>query len=155
MITRVPITVSNPDSARSLPAALGPDASGQADLSQVARVRVGRVAHEAVRDGTGQLAGPSLHATEVDGWNGHRRVGSRVEVGLQPGEAVVRALVGRRLARGERGEGGADCADVVARRPMGSVPKGTGSRSSMFWRIWVPSPSSKRPSLSCEMSQAA
>ena len=69
---------------------------GQAGLAQVAGVRVGRVADEAVRYGSRQLAGPPLHAAEIDRRRHRHRVRARVEVGLHAGDAVVRA--GRRRA---------------------------------------------------------
>ena len=69
VMTEVPMTTSNPASARSRPAVRAPSArAGRQVSSEVARIGVGGMADEAVRHRAGQGAGLALHPAEVDRW---------------------------------------------------------------------------------------
>ncbi len=73
-----------------------------------------------------QRARAPLDATEVEAWRSRLGVGARVEVGLQPGQVIVRTLVGGRLARCERREGGSDRTHIVSEAPDGVLTEGHG-----------------------------
>ena len=84
------------------------------------------MAHKAVGHGAGQLAGASLHAPQVHGRRHRLVVGSGVEVGLQTGDPVVRAVVVGGLAGRERVEAGPHRTDEVAQSADGVLTERHG-----------------------------
>ncbi len=99
----------------------GPGAQrGEHDRAQVTRVRVRRVGDEAVGELAGHLADAPVDPAGVER-RGRGRQRAGIEVRLQPGEAVVAALVLQGLAGAERGEDRPDRGEVVAQvldRPL-------------------------------------